>query len=53
LANHYKGELTGFQPNPKTVSDIPVSESPQQHQPNSEMAINTCYELIIHPEYKP
>jgi len=26
-------------------------ESPQQQEPNSEMATNTCTELIIHPEY--
>jgi hypothetical protein len=57
LANHYQGELPGFQPNLETASetvfDIPVSESPQQHQPNSQMASNTCSELIIHPEFKP
>jgi len=46
LANHYQGELPSFRPNLERASEIAfdevVSESPQQHQPNSEMAINTC-----------
>ena len=39
LANHYKGELSGFKPNPEdaseTVPDNVVSESPQPQEPNS------------------
>jgi len=57
LANHYQGELQGFRLNLETTSeivpDISVSKSPQQHQPNTKMAINSYSELIIHPEYKP
>ena len=57
LANHYQGELPGFEPNlkrdSKIASDEVTFESPQQQEPNSEMATNTCTELIIHPEYQP
>jgi len=57
LANHYNGELPGFQPTlekaSETILDTSVSESLQQYQPNSQMVINTCFELIIHLDYKP
>jgi len=57
LANHYQGELPSFRPNSEIASEITsdgvVLESPQQHQPNSQMASNTCYDLIIHPDFKP
>ena len=57
LANHYQGELPGFVPNieraSKIASDEVNLESPQQQEPNLEMATNTCTELIIHPEYQP
>ena len=57
LANHYQGELPGFEPNLERASEIASDEvsleSPQQQEPNSEMATNTCTELIIHPEYQP
>jgi len=35
------------------ASDNVTLESPQQQEPNSEMATNTCIELVIHPEYQP
>jgi len=57
LENHYNGELSGFKPNLKTASkivpDIFVLESPQQHQPNSQMVSNTCFKLIIHHDFEP
>jgi len=57
LANHYSDELPGFEPNLERASEIAseevVSESPQQQEPNSQMASNTCSELIIHPEFQP
>jgi len=34
------------------ASDEVTLESPQQQEPNSEMAINTCTQLVIHPEYQ-
>jgi len=57
LANHYSGELPGFEPNLErafeAASDEVTLESPQQHAPNLEMASNTCIDLIIHPVYQP
>jgi len=57
LANHYQGELPGFRPNSEIASEIAsdevVLENPQQHQPDSQMALNTCSDLIIHPDFKP
>ena len=57
FANHYSSELPSFKPNSENAFEIAsgevVSESPQQQEPNSEMATNTCTELIIHPEYQP
>jgi len=57
LANHYQGELPGFEPNLERASEIAseevVSESPHQQEPNLQMASNTCTELIIHPEHLP
>ena len=42
LANHYSGELPGFEPNLERASELAseevVSESPQQQEPNSQMA---------------
>jgi len=35
------------------ASDEVTLESSQQQEPNSEMATNTCTELVIHPEYQP
>ena len=35
------------------ASDEITLESPQQQEPNSEMATDTCTELVIHPEYHP
>ena len=35
------------------TSDEVTLESPQQQELNSEMAINTCIELVIHSEYQP
>jgi len=52
-ANDYQGELPSFRPNSEITSNEVVSESPQQHEPNSQMASNTCSDLIIHPEFKP
>ena len=56
LANHYQGELTGFEPNLENASEIASNEvtleSPQQQELNLEMATNTYTELIIHPEYQ-
>ena len=55
LANHYQGDLPGFELNleraSKIASDEVNLERPQQQEPNSKMATNTCIELIIHPEY--
>jgi len=57
LANHYSGELPGFEPNLKraseAASDEVTLESPQQQAPNLQMASNTCTDLIIHPVYQP
>jgi len=57
LANHYSGELPGFEPNPEKASELAFDEvtleSPQQQEPNSEMATNTFTELIIHSVYQP
>jgi len=57
LANHYSGELPSFKPKSENASEIAseevVSESPHQQEPNLKMAINTCIELVIHPEYQP
>jgi len=57
LANHYSGELPGFEPNleraSEAASDEVTLESPQQHAPNLQMASHTCTDLIIHPIYKP
>ena len=57
LANHYEGELPGYRPNSEITSEIAsdevVLESPQQQIPDSQMAPNTCFDLIIHPEHKP
>jgi len=56
LTNHYSSELPGFEPNFERAfelaSEEAVSESPQQQEPNSQMASNTCSELIIHPEFQ-
>jgi len=35
------------------ASNEVVQKDPQQHEPNSQMASNTCSELIIHPNFKP
>jgi len=57
LANHYQCELPAFESNLERASEIASDEvtleSPQQQEPNLEMATNTCTELIIHPEYQP
>jgi len=57
LANHYQGELPGFRLNLEKGSEIAfdevVLESPQQQIPDSQMAPNTCSDLIIHPQHKP
>ena len=57
LANQYKGELLGFEPNQEKASEMAsdevVLEDPQQHKPNSQMASNTCSDLIIHPDFQP
>jgi len=57
LANHYSGELPGFEPNQEraseAASDEVTLESPQQQAPNLQMASNTCTDLIIHPVYQP
>jgi len=57
LANHYSGELPGFEPNleraSEAASDEVTLESPQQQAPNLQMASNTCIDLIIHPVYQP
>jgi len=33
--------------------DEVVLDNPQQHEPNLQMASNTCSDLIIHPDFKP
>ena len=51
LVNHYSGELLGFEPNleraSEAASDEVTLESPQQQEPNSEIATNTCTEHIL------
>jgi len=46
------------EPNLEKASELPSDEvtlesQQQQQEPNSEMATNTCSELVIHPEYQP
>jgi len=57
LANHYKAELPGFEPNLEKASEMAsyevVLEDPQQQKPNSQMASSTCSDLIIHPDFQP
>ena len=57
LINHYEGELPGYRPNSEIAFEIAfdefVLEDPQQQEPNSQMASNTCFEIIIHPEFQP
>jgi len=57
LINHYLGELPGFERNLERASKIAydkvTSESPQQQEPNLQMASNTCSYLIIHPDFQP
>jgi len=57
LANHYSGELPGFESNleraSEAASDEITLESPQQQAPNLQMASNTCVDVIIHPVYQP
>jgi len=35
------------------ASDEVVLEDPQQHEPNLQLASNTCSDLIIHPDFQP
>jgi len=57
LVNHYSGELPGYEPTQekasKVASDGVTLESPQQQAPNSQMALSTCTDIIIHPEQLP
>ena len=57
LATHYKGELPGLEPNSEKASEMAydevVLEDPQQHEPNLQMASNTCSDLIIQPNFQP
>jgi len=57
LANHYSGELPGFESNQESAfeeaSDEVTLESPQQQAPNLQMTSNTGTDLIIHPVYQP
>ena len=57
LVNHYSGELPGFEPNQEKASELASDEvtleNPQQQEPHSEMATNTCSKLVVHPEYQP
>lgn len=54
LEDHLGGELPET---PKKASetspDIAVSEDQHHHQPNLQMASETCTELIIRPDFKP
>jgi len=57
LINHYSGELPGFEPNLEKSSEIAsgevTSESPQQQEPDLQLASNTCTDLIIHLIFQP
>jgi hypothetical protein len=57
LTNHYSCELPGFEPNLERASEIASDEvnleSPQQQEPNLQMATNTCTDLVIHPVFQP
>jgi len=57
LINHYSGELPGFEPSLERASELAsdevTSESPQQQEPNLQMASNICSDLIIHHAYQP
>jgi len=52
LNQHHLNELPGFESNSEkayeTEPNSTISESPQQHQPNSQMAKNTCTDMVIH-----
>jgi len=54
LEKHLGGELPIT---PQKASEMApekvVLESPQHHQPNSQIAPTNCLELIIHPKFKP
>jgi len=51
------GELPSFEPNLERASELAsdevTSESPQQQEPDIQMAPNTCTDLVIHPAYQP
>jgi len=57
LVNHYSGELPKYETNQEKASDIAsdevMTESPQQHAPNQEMASSTNIDFVLIPDLVP
>jgi len=57
LSQHLDGELPDYQPNSEiaseTAPDIVVSKILQQPETQSQMASETCTNMIIHPDFMP
>jgi len=57
LVNHYSGELPEYETNQDKASDIAfdevITESPQQQEPNQEMASSTNIESVLIPDSVP
>jgi len=57
LVHHYSGELPEYETNlekvSNTASDEAMTESPQQHEPNQEMASITNLDSVLIPEPVP
>jgi len=55
LVNHYLGELPEYETNQDKASDIAsdevMTESPQQQEPNQEMASSTNIESVLIPDH--
>jgi len=57
LENHYAGELPSYVSNQEKASDIAsdevMTESPQQHEPNQQMASKTYLDSVLISEFVP
>jgi len=57
LVNHYSGELPKYETNLEKASDIAsdevMAESPQQHEPDQEMASSTNTNSVLIPDPVP
>ena len=55
LVNHYSGELPKYETNQDKAFDITSSEvmteSPQQHEPNQDIASSTNIESVLIPDH--